>query len=318
MLLSIVIPVYNVEKYLERCVLSVLDTKLSTNDFEILLVNDGSTDNSPALCNQFEKEYKNIRTYHKKNGGLSDARNYGILKARGQYIGFVDSDDFISKDAYTILLENALRETADIVIGNAYKYIDSNNIYLKFKKRHHDYIIENGISFLVQSIKNNTMSMSVVLGIYSKDWILNKNLFFKKNLLHEDELWTPTAFIQAKKVIYINHDFYYHFERKGSITQSKNKTKNALDLIQICYILDSIYNEIPNWRFRKILKNYLCMLYLNAAYLGKLKDELYDVQLNKLFPIKRSWSIKNIMKSFLFMLNRDLYYKVNSTSKSLK
>lgn len=313
--LSIIVPIYNVEKYLEKCILSVLNTKLSISNYEILLINDGSTDNSPHIGNKFEKNYKNIRLFHKENGGLSDARNYGLLKAKGKYVAFVDSDDFVIKDAFYRLIDNALSNDADIVLGNAFKYVNSDNIYLKYKRRHKDFIVQDGKSFLVESIKNNTMSMSVVLGVYKREFLLNENLFFKKNILHEDELWTPITYLKAKKIVYINHNFYYHYERQGSITQKKDKEKNALDLISICYNLDSLYNQVEDWKSRKILKDYLCMLYLNAIYIGKLHEKEYKGKLDSLFPIKRAWSLKNRIKSILFMFNKNLYYTFNQLIK---
>ncbi|MGH2108678.1 glycosyltransferase [Aerococcus urinaeequi] len=316
--LSIIIPVYNVENYLKKCVLSVLNTTLPTSKFEILLINDGSTDESPFICQDIERKHKNVRAFHKKNGGLSDARNYGLIRAKGDYIAFVDSDDFVIKDAYNILLEKALEHGADIALGNAFKYIDHNNIYPKFKRRDNDLIIQNGEEFLVNSIKNNTMSMSVVLGIYRRKFLLNKKHFFKKGLLHEDELWTPITYLDAKKVIYVNHNFYYHFERKGSITQRKDKTQNALDLISICCQLDNIYNQVSNRKSRGILKDYLCMLYLNAAYVGKLHKGKYKKNLDVLFPIKRAKTPKNILKSILFMISNNFYFKLNNTVKDKK
>lgn len=313
--ISIIVPVYNVERYLKRCIESLLNTNLSSGEFEILLINDGSTDNSGDICNEYDQKYENIKAYHKENGGLSDARNFGVLKAKGNYLAFVDSDDFVIKDAYKPLLKTAIDNEAEIVVGDAYKYIDQNNVKLKFKKRDNNKIIQDGESFLVSSLKEETMSMSVVLGIYKREYIVNKNLFFHKGLLHEDELWTPNTFLNAKKVIYINHSFYFHYEREGSITQSKDKTKNALDLIYICYKLDDIYNQVEDKKSKRILKDYLCMLYLNAVYIGKLHISKYSNRIDNKFPVRHAYRFKNILKSIIFLMNKNLYFQINYLSK---
>lgn len=316
MLLSIIVPVYNVENYLERCIESILNTTLSPIIFEILLINDGSTDNSAIICNKLATKYKNVHTYHKKNGGLSDARNFGIKKSKGMYIGFVDSDDFVSENAYTLLIENAIKHDADLVVGNAFKYINDDKIFLKFKSRSQSFIIQKGEKFLIDSIRNNTMSMSVVLAIYKKELIIDHNLFFKKGLLHEDELWTPITYLASNKVVYINHNFYYHYEREGSITQRIEKVQNSLDLLSICHELDSIYSNLVNKRSKKELKNYLCMLYLNAAFIGKINFNQHQIRFDKFFPIKRAWSTGNLIKSILFTVNTDYYYKLNTIVKN--
>ncbi|MFV8806038.1 glycosyltransferase [Aerococcus urinaeequi] len=315
MKLSIIIPVYNVEKYLERCVLSVLNTHIPTYDFEIILVNDGSTDSSALLCDRFGSEYENIKVFHKKNGGLSDARNYGILNARGEYIGFVDSDDFIIENAYSKLLISAMNEKADIVIGNAFRYTDAGETVLKYKKRDSNFIIEDGTNFMANSIKNGTMSMSVVLGIYKRKNILDNKIFFKNGVLHEDELWTPTIYLKSKRVIYIEHDFYYHYERDGSITRRKNKIKNALDLITICYELENLFKEVQPVSVRKVLNDYVCMLYLNAIYIGKLHTEMTENRLDTFFPLRMASSPKNRLKSLLFVINKNWYYRINRLTK---
>ena len=105
--ISIIVPVYNVEQYLERCVESLMNQ--SYKNIEILLINDGSTDNSGKLCDEIAKRDSRIAVYHKENGGLSDARNYGVDKATADFVGFVDSDDYVDEDMYEVLLSNLLK-----------------------------------------------------------------------------------------------------------------------------------------------------------------------------------------------------------------
>ena len=118
MKISIVLPIYNVEKYLPDCINSIIDQK-SSDECEIILVNDGSTDNSPSLCDAYASEYSNIKVFHKKNGGLSDTRNYGLKYATGEYILFVDSDDCLCQNALSEFNKELELSNPDIIIGDA-------------------------------------------------------------------------------------------------------------------------------------------------------------------------------------------------------
>lgn len=116
--ISIIVPVYNVEKYLEKCVRSILAQTFT--DFELILVDDGSPDSSGAMCDQFAKQDERVKVIHKENGGLSDARNAGIEIATGEYLGFIDSDDYIADDMYELLYTNIVKEDADLSICGIY------------------------------------------------------------------------------------------------------------------------------------------------------------------------------------------------------
>ena len=116
--ISIIVPVYNVEKYLEKCVRSILAQTFT--DFELILVDDGSPDSSGAMCDQFAEQDQRVKVIHKENGGLSDARNAGIEIATGEYLGFVDSDDYIADDMYELLYTNIVKEDADLSICGIY------------------------------------------------------------------------------------------------------------------------------------------------------------------------------------------------------
>lgn len=131
-MLSVIVPVYNVEKYLARCIDSIL--KQSYSDLEIILVDDGSTDNSGKICDQYREIDDRIVVIHKQNGGLSDARNVGMKKANGQYLAFVDSDDFIHPRMYEILMNLLLDYKADMVISNFAYYDEEKKRQSSFNK----------------------------------------------------------------------------------------------------------------------------------------------------------------------------------------
>ncbi len=135
--ISIVVPIYNVEKYLESCIESILNQTFT--DFELILVNDGSTDNSPSICNRYKNMDERIRVYHKKNGGVSSARNLGIHVAKGKYISFIDPDDTIEPTMYEIMYREAVKTKSDIIISS-YRIINLINesvesVELPFKKK---------------------------------------------------------------------------------------------------------------------------------------------------------------------------------------
>lgn len=150
--------------------------------------------------------------------------------------------------------------------------------------------------------------MSSVLNIYKKEIISNNDLYFKKNLLHEDELWTPQVFLVAEKVMYLDFDFYMHYERKGSITQQADKTDNAKDLIKIVYELEEVFDSIENEKDQRISKDYLSMLYLNAVYIGKFHRKEFNHLIDKKFVIKNSYSMKNKLKAFVFFINKNFIF----------
>ena len=125
-LISIIIPVYKVEKYLEKCIKSVLDQ--TYKNLQIILVDDGSPDNCGNICDNYAKIDNRIEVIHKENGGLSDARNVGLKKARGKYIGFVDSDDYVSNEMFENMYNTLVNNNADVSICNFYTVIDNKNI----------------------------------------------------------------------------------------------------------------------------------------------------------------------------------------------
>ena len=198
---SIIVPIYKVEEYLERCVQSLVNQ--TEKDIEIILVDDQSPDKCPEMCDNFAKADSRIKVIHKKNGGLSDARNAGLDVAQGEYIMFVDSDDYISLDACERL---SAFFGADIIVGDL-EVVGGQNYYL------HDQSLlgktVSGEEFLITSLKSNKFPAPVVLNVYKRELLLENSLFFKVGILHEDEHFTPRAFLCAKNVAYSGVSFYY-------------------------------------------------------------------------------------------------------------
>lgn len=229
-LISIIVPIYKVEKYLNRCIDSILSQ--SYRNLEIILVDDGSPDNCSIICEEYAKKDKRIKVIHKKNGGLSEARNYGIEASTGDYIMFVDSDDYISKDMCKTLLINALENNADIVVCN-FKEVYTDNIE-KINKQciKGNLEVVSNIEALYKYLVRSTTDMVVVWNkLYKRNIFFGeKYIRFPVGKLHEDMYTTYKLYYYANKIVIINDVLYYYFRRKESITGSISE-KNLLDEI---------------------------------------------------------------------------------------
>ncbi len=210
-LISVIVPIYKVEDYLCRCIDSILHQTYS--NIEIILVNDGSPDNCPAICNEYAVKDNRIKVVHKENGGLSDARNAGMREATGEYISFVDSDDYISSDYLETLLNTIIAENSDIVECGVVKFYEDNN-FDKYSDNLNviNFSTADGLSSLIEE---NHFHQHVWNKLYKASLVLDTPFVVGK--LNEDEFWTYQVFGQAKKVTKINKTMYYYFQRNNSI-----------------------------------------------------------------------------------------------------
>lgn len=220
--ISIIVPVYNVEKYLEQCLNSIINQ--TYKNLEIILVDDGSTDNSSDLCDLYAKNDKRIKIIHKINGGLSDARNVGLNVATGDFIGFVDSDDWIELDMYEIMLNAMLKSGSDIVsCGHFVEYKNKNyKVSNENKEINNSNIVKNYYS-------ENNVFYGVCMRLY-KNFIW-KDLQYPVGKLYEDVFVFLESFLKADKIFSIS-DCLYHYRQRKSSTMGKNFDKKQLDLIE--------------------------------------------------------------------------------------
>ncbi len=267
MKISVIIPVYNIENYIEDCVQSIINQ--SYKDLEIILVDDGSSDNSPLICDELAKKDNRIKVIHKKNGGLSSARNAGIEIAKGEYFGFVDGDDIVNYQMYEFMINIAINEYADIVQCEYLKFLNISEIV--------DDIYDNKVTIFnnLQAIKNlyrpeiNVSSIVTWSKIYKRD--LFKDIRFPLGKLHEDEFTTYKLFYKANKIAYTNRKLCYYRQTPNSIMNS-NFNKNRLDVLEALEErLDFINSNFNDSELKDLsLENYLnnCMnsynLYKNS------------------------------------------------------
>lgn len=299
-LISIVVPIYGVENELEKCINSLI--KQTYPCLEIILVDDGSPDRCPIICEEYAKADQRIVVIHKKNGGLSDARNVGMNKARGEYILFVDSDDYIALDACENLIEIALRYDADIVTGDAMRVNKSEIKILKnFDTKGEIY---TGWEYLKQQLRNRRYLICVWVNLYKRKFLIENRLFFKAGIYHEDNDWTPKTFYLASKVISSQHCFYRYIIRDNSITTSPSNLKASEDLMVICKDLVKYFSDIKDIEFKRLfyddtVRRYFSAFIRNHKYYAKHTEDL-----DREFPIKNAqrFSTRLWAKLFLFDL----------------
>ena len=203
--ISVIVPIYKVEKYIHRCIDSIINQ--TYKNLEIILVDDGSPDSCPRICDEYAKKDKRIKVIHKENGGLSDARNKGVDIATGDYIAFVDSDDYIHPNMYEVLIYELEKNNSDIALCK-YKIV-----YEKSK-----ITTEIDGKFEVYSL-NNLQALDSMYGKDGVDFIVAWNKLYKKDLfnkirypvgkIHEDEYTTYKLLFASKNVIYIEYELYY-------------------------------------------------------------------------------------------------------------
>ncbi len=243
-MVSVIIPVYNVEKYLKQCVESVLHQ--TYKDLEIILVDDGSPDNSGALCDEYALADDRITVVHKKNGGLSDARNAGMAVAHGEYIFFLDSDDYIRKDTIELLLDRAKKENADIVFFSAHCFSDSwipvsESMTVKYR-----YETDSGERVFVRRFENAEWFCSACLHFYRADYLKRENLHFVKGLLYEDFLFSGTAYLRPCRIAALKKQLYFYREKRtGSIMNKKPVKINFDSFLYIAKYFVSEKNKVP-------------------------------------------------------------------------
>lgn len=291
-----------------RCVESVLAQTYS--DIEIILVDDGSPAPCPALCDAYAREDARVRVLHKPNGGLSDARNKGLEIARGEYVLFLDSDDYFELDACEGFAAYA-KTGADILIG------DGETIGAVKDLTHLPSLVGevlSGAEFLKRSYAQSIPSMAAWLNAYKRSFLLEKELRFPFGLLHEDEHFTPRALLSAESVVCTGKNFYRYIVREDSIMTRKDKRKNADHLFGTLEFLAKYYERVDDETLRDALYNSLVTKYLYLFYEGRL-ERYGDTYVKKAFVKKCSKGKKNKWKARLFCLSPKLYVKINDWTK---
>lgn len=268
MTFSFIVPVYNVEKYLGKCLDSLLAQ--TYKDFEIIVVNDGSPDNSQSIIDAYSEKYPEIiKGYIKENGGLSDARNFGAERATGDYISFVDSDDYIAADMLEKLY-GVIDEDKPDVVGFDFVAVDDNGetLYVTTKPEIRNLSGEDAIISMV----NHKQMFEPAWGFaYLREYWQKMGFAYIKGLYHEDYALTPNVIIRAGKVSTVRHNAYYYLIRQGSITnvQSEERTRRLASDMLIGY--DFLESELRLHPAKNMLASKMYMAYAVNSLLAKLE-----------------------------------------------
>ena len=230
---TIIVPVYNVEKYLKKCLDSLVNQTYDKNKYEIYIINDASKDNSLNIIKEYQKKYSNITLYDLKNNkGVSHARNIGIKNAKGKYLLFCDSDDYYELDAIEKLITYAKNNDSDFVMANYYIAKDNNNIKVNTTNYFKKEVISKEESICY-------MTLTSCSKLIKKDLFIKNNVFYPEDLKHCEELTViPVLSYLAKKPTTMNEYLYYYYQRQGSASNSHEKT-NIKDL----FFFDETYNR---------------------------------------------------------------------------
>ena len=232
--ISVIIPIYNVQEYLPKCIESVLQQ--TYHNLEIILVDDGSPDKCGKICEAYAKKDNRIRVIHKKNEGVSSARNTGLEYASGEYISFIDSDDWITKNAYQVLYQGMKRYDADCAVGKCIHVIDKKGTLRPQKSPAQAVRCETP----EETIKNTLLTGSAIWNRLYKRKIFEK-LRFPADRINDDEFIALRAYAKCNKIVFLNQDTYYYRIRKNSITTSHFSLRN----------MDYYYNSAENLTFIK-------------------------------------------------------------------
>jgi glycosyltransferase involved in cell wall biosynthesis len=216
-LISVIVPVYNVENFLPRCVDSLL--RQTYTNIEIILINDGSTDQSGVICDVYGKKDARVKVFHQENKGLSGARNAGVFFAKGDYVAFVDSDDFIADTMLERLYNLLVQNNCDIAQCRYLKFDDDKKIKLA-QNTNYKTEISDSCGFLKEFFLSSDINNTVVWNkLYKSELVFN--LPFIEGKTNEDEFWTYKVFAAAKNIVVTNEELYYYYQRPDSIMGSK-------------------------------------------------------------------------------------------------
>lgn len=314
MKVSVIVPVYNVEEYLSKCLSSLVEQTLK--DIEIIVINDGSPDDSQIIIDEYQKRFPNMRVYKKDNSGLSDTRNVGIKYATGEYIAFVDSDDSVRSDMYLKMYEKAKSGDFDIVAGDVkYVYYDHETI-LTTDPKEDTYDIRKAFINLYPAVCTK---------IFKRDILVNNNIYFKSGVWYEDVEFMYRLLPYIKKIGVIHEPFYEYLQREKSITSTVSpkiydyihNMNGILDYYREKGLYEKYKNELEYAYVRYIYATFIktCLGYDKTNYLKAVDDAIKNVKEH--FPKYRrnKYFYKSIKGLYLVLFNKmiaKLLYRVRS------
>lgn len=281
--ISIIVPIYNVEIYLERCISSIVSQSYS--NLEIILVDDGSLDQCPKICDVWAEKDKRIKVIHKKNGGLSDARNVGLKIASGKYIGFIDSDDYIASEMYEKLYQSMVNSNSDV---------SACSVMMVWENEKHTQLLTSTINKILDRnqaqkalLDESDLKQPVWYKLYKAELI--KDTLFEVGKQHEDVYWSYQVIGKANTISIIDYVGYYYVQRSSSIMGVKYSEKRLDAIEAICRRQEYFIEKFPF-----LIQDGLINIYFQCLYQGQQALKMRDRKQKKnVFRI-----LKNAIKKY--------------------
>ena len=304
-LLSIVVPVYNVSKYLKECLDSI--SNQSFKYFEVILVNDGSTDNSLDILNEYANKDDRFKVYTKTNGGLSSARNYGIQYVNGDYLTFLDSDDYIELNTYQEMMDNLIINNNDLVVANIRYFFEDDKQGYTLK----------GLNEEIKEITSKKALLSPMFAwnkIYKTSYFKQINQKYPEGLWYEDIPVTTLLFTHTERIGFVDKDLYHYRQRSTSIMGTKSSRNN--EIFKILEIVLNNFKERNIYSKYKDELEYLCLEHTKVygQYRFLVQDNYKELYNESEYFMKKYFSEykNNKYIKYLNIKNRILLYTLNS------
>lgn len=303
--ISIIVPVYNVEHELSRCVDSILNQ--SYTNIEVILVDDGSTDRCPSICDAFVMKDRRARVIHKPNGGLSSARNAGLREASGEWILYVDSDDYILNDSCERLIAVGAKYDCDIVSADAIREFNGGREYMV-----HGSLADGKCypsrDFIIKTVKPCEWYAPAWLNLYKRSFLIENNLFFVEGLIHEDMEMQPRVFLAAKTVAYCAYPFYRYVDRASSIMNASKVDERVTAMEWIYSNWKSKFEAIEDGELARALNGHLAKCYLHSCC--EFGHVLTVAGITNVYLLNSSLNAKEFIKAIFFAIVPSIYIKV--------
>lgn len=301
-LISVIIPIYNVSEYLKECLDSILEQ--SYKNLEIILVDDGSTDGSSEICDEYQLKYSKIKVIHQKNKGLGLSRNTGLNQAHGKYVIFIDSDDYIGSNNIEHLYTEAISTNVDLVIGGYTQVDDSHRILFSKREQHRVYAQRDSVNGIMVRMLGNlpegddAIKPSVWNNLYSMNLIEKERLRFvsERELISEDIVWNTSYLAVAKAVSIIDDVDYFYRVNKRSLSRKFNSQRFELSTNFYKFMLrDILVLKLPQEAVLRTTKQYFINVY---TCVSQLRHERLSFSYKKIAEYCRNETLQNAIINY--------------------
>lgn len=307
MKLSIIIPAYNVEKYINKCISSCLNQKESKSEYEIIIIDDGSTDDTYQILKKLENFNDNVHVFKQENRGASAARNNGLKSAVGEYVWFVDADDWIEENCLSDIFLNIQNSNLDLIYLNVNRVDDKHNIISEtttlpiYKEKS----VTDGVTLFKSRTGDFIMPVRYII---NRKFLIFNNLFFVEGMTFEDNEWAPRLLYYAKRVLFHSTPIYYYLQRSTSIMHQYNYSKIESRIKLLALLKDFRSTVSANKDFTNAFNEYIgeiCSSYLRKRYInGARKND--DIRLFKKIQPLQKWDEMTFKQTIKFKLMKHI------------